>query len=882
MDLKESYAAIPRGKEDRPILLCDPSQPVVVDLNDPDGPFAILNKQFVGCSVVLPFSKPMDECVKGNVCIDGAPVACTVAKASVAGYTVWWMGAKVISRLQGYGSSAQMTVSGFADTDGNAMAPVTIWLRAAEQVLPRKEDAAREEIALRAAEDGIVLMKNDGILPVAEHAAVNLFGRGIHEFRTSALGAGKIVPRYTVGLLEALRASTLLLNEELVAFYACGEDAIPPKELLAQARALSDTAFFVFSRAAGENIDASSRKGDFEPTDEEVALLGCLTKTFPHVVVILNTGYPVATWFLENVSAILYTGFGGMLGGQAIVNVLTGKTAPSGKLPDTWARRFSDIPSSKNMYDAVDGKPYLVTDEGDNWLDTVYEEDIYVGYRYFATFQKEVGFPFGWGLSYTRFTVSGGDVCYDGRYLRLHAEVVNVGARAGREVVQVYLKKPDGVLEKPAIELVEFEKTRLLAPQEMQTFTFCIPDLTLSSFSEAESAYVMEKGTYEVFVGNSSVSLKRAGEFTLPEDKLARRVEHLMAPVVPIRRLSKYGPDSYPKGAGSFVKPVHRLEPERKDRLYPVRFRAEGRRMSFEEAKMSPENLRAFVASLSVKELARLSVCADTGWSVEGTGEAGRLARPDGLGIPKFIVTDGNSGINLKTKNIGMPSGVTLAASFDRVLLEAVGRTIGEEGRALGSDLVLAPSLNIHRSPICGRQPEYFSEDPFLAGKMAASYCRGLESAGVGGCYKHFLCNNTESSRKRNQSILSERALREIYMAAFVYAMEDYMPVSVMTSYNAVNGKFTAEDAELIQGFLRGELGFEGFVMTDWNSYDTASVPKMAAAGNCWITPGSADDTFPKQLENAVREGVLLLDHLRENVFYLLSAVAKLTFRKRA
>ena len=883
MNMQEYYEKIPRGKQDKPMLLSDPSQPILVDINDIDGPFAMLKKQLVGCNVVLPFSKPMSD-VQGTVLLDGRPVGSVVCKFPIAGMSVWCLGVKTASRLDVYGQRSVMTVSGFVDADGNEMLPATFTLEAAEKVLPCPEDAAHEAIALQVAQDGIVLLKNDGVLPVGKKSLLNVFGKGMYEFRTSAMGAGKICPRYTVGFLQAVRESDLRLNERLAEYYACGEDILPTQELTEDARSRSDTAFMLISRSMGENIDASSRKGDYNPTDEEKALLKDLRSNFAHVVVILNTGYPIATDWLEEAGAdaILYTGFGGMLGGQAIVDVLTGKVNPSGKLPDTWARRYEDIPSSKNMYDAVDGKDYIATDEGDHWLDTVYEEGIYVGYRYFSTFGKRVGFPFGWGLSYTDFSVEGGNVRYDGTRLLLKAEVINMGSRAGRETVQVYLKKPDGVLEKPALELVEFEKTRLLQSQEMQSFSFCVPEMAMTSFSEEESAYLMEAGEYQVYVGNSSATCKKAGSFTLTQKKIVRRVEHLMAPIVPIRTLSQRDEDSYPEGKGTYIKNIHHLEPVRTPKAYPVTFRrkSDAERIPFAEVQRDPARLYEFVSALTVKELARISVCADSGWSVEGTGEAGRIAHPDGLGLPTFVVADGNSGVNLKKRNIGMPSGATMCATFDKTLMEEVGRVIGKEAKSLGVGLILGPGFNIHRSPICGRQPEYFSEDPFLAGKMAAAYARGMESAGVGACYKHFLCNNAETSRKRNQSVVPERALREIYMAAFRYAMEEYMPASVMTAYNAVNGTFTSEDPELIQGFLRNELAFRGFVMTDWNSYDTASVPKMAAAGNCWITPGSKDDTYPAMLEKAVADGTLSVARLRENVYYLLSAI--LTLQKRS
>ncbi len=280
-------------------------------------------------------------------------------------------------------------------------------------------------------------------------------------------------------------------------------------------------------------------------------------------------------------------------------------------------------------------------------------------------------------------------------------------------------------------------------------------------------------------------------------------------------------------------------------------------------------------AQMTVEELARVSVCASAGWGMEGVGEAGSVFSPEGYGLPRFPVADGNSGVNLNIRNIGMPSGATLCVSFDRELCREVGRVIGQEAKALGIPMILAPALNLHRNPLNGRQPEYFSEDPYLAGTLAGAYAQGLESAGTASCMKHFIANNAESSRKRNQSVISERAIRELYLRAFEYAMEAHMPASVMTAYNAVNGCPTAADPDLLLGILREELGFEGFVMTDWTTYDTVDVAAMAGAGNCWITPGSLDDTYTAPIVEGVKNGSIELERLQDNVASMIKVLAK-------
>ena len=247
----------------------------------------------------------------------------------------------------------------------------------------------------------------------------------------------------------------------------------------------------------------------------------------------------------------------------------------------------------------------------------------------------------------------------------------------------------------------------------------------------------------------------------------------------------------------------------------------------------------------------------------------------EGFDIPRFPVSDGNSGVNLKIANIGMPSSATISASFNTKLAEEVGRAIGEEAKELGIPLILAPAMNIHRNPLNGRQPEYFSEDPYEAGMMAGAFAKGLENAGVASCFKHLIGNNCETSRKRNQSIISERAIREIYFKVFEYAMEVQMPASVMTAYNAVNGVPTAADTELLLGMVREECGFDGFIMTDWTTYDTVDVAAMVEAGNCWITPGSLDETFTSQITEGVKNGKIHKGRLQANVTSMIKTMVR-------
>jgi len=877
MGMEEFFASLPRGKEDKPLLFG--AGPLVYDFHDIDGLYFMLDRKLSGCMILM-WAKPMDPSVEGRVTLDGKPVENYVLQPMEVMGGLWILGVPLRGLVTEYGREYALHVEGFTDTDGNEMNPQDMTVTGIEKTEPQPENAEHEAIALQAAREGIVLMKNENkALPLEKGTVLNLFGKGVHEFRTGAVGAGKINPRYTVSFVEAVQMDQeYFLNEELAEFYGCDEDRIPPVEMLQRAKKKSDTAIMMITRASGENMDSSSAKGEYYLTDEEENLIKILTQIFSRTIVVLNVGYPVDVSFARRycVDSLVYLGLAGMLAGPALLDVLTGRENPSGKLPDTWARDYFDIPASKNFYDCAD-KPRLNA-ESEEYVDTVYEEDIYVGYRYFTTFRKKAAYPFGFGLSYTSFVIEPETPIYDGEQMSLTVHVKNMGEVRGKEVVQVYVGKPDGKLDQPERELMAFEKTKKLAPGEEQILQFTVPKKHLGSFSEDQAAYVAEAGEYRVYAGNS-VEAPYVGSFCIDEDQLIRQAEHLMRPQKEFLRLSKKAEAAtYPQGHHSgVVEGKTTFWPYAERKKYPAVFEGEKPEhpLTYHDVKENPALTDSFVAQLSIEELARISVCASAGWGMEGIGEAGRVFQLEGLEIPEFPVSDGNSGVNLNMKNIGMPSGVTMCASFNKELSEEVGRVIGEEAKSFGVPLILAPAFNIHRNPLNGRQPEYFSEDPYLAGVMAGVYCRGMENAGTASCMKHLMANNCESARKKNQSILSERAIRDIYFKAFEIAMEVHMPASFMTAYNAVNGCPTAADPELILGLLRGENGFDGFVMTDWTSYDTCDVAKMAAAGNCWITPGSTDDTYTSRIIKGVEDGTIELARLQCNVASMIRTMVR-------
>lgn len=826
MGMEDAIGQILTAKDQKPMLF--EIGPLEYDFHDIDGLYYMLDRKLSGC-LLLMWTKPMDPNAEGTVLLDGVPVDGCVSQYMAVMGNMWVLGIPLRGRVTEYGKSYQLHIEGYADADGNVMEPQEFTVRGVERTEPRPEYAAHEQTALQAAREGIVLLKNEGnILPLAKGSVLNLFGKGVHEFRIGAVGAGKINPRYSVNFLEAVRANRdYSLNEELVSFYGCDRDVLPPAEMMERAKEVSDTAVIFLTRAAGENQDASSAKGEYYLSEDEETLISEVSRSFTNTIVVLNVGYPIDVTFAERyqVKGLVYLGFAGMLAGPALLDILSGNANPSGKLPDTWALDYFDIPSSKNFYDCAD-KPRL-TSEDTVYIDTCYEEDIYVGYRYFKTFGKKEAYPFGFGLSYTEFEIRCGAFFFDGEALEAEAMIRNTGERAGKEVLQLYIGKPETDMEQPEKELVFFEKTKELAPGEAQRIAIHVPVKMLISFSEEEKAYILSAGEYRIYAGNSA-DAEPCGSFFVSEKRIIKKTEHLLKCGKRFPRLSRKDPGgTWPVGEFSGVVPGKTtFLPYQERRRYPAekslteRIQEQSSRIMFDDVRKDPKLAGAFAKQLTPAELARLTVCASAGWGMEG---------------------------------------------------------IGEEAKELGIPLILAPAFNIHRNPLNGRQPEYFSEDPYLSGVMAGYYARGMESTGTAGCYKHLIGNNCESSRKRNQSLISERAIREIYFRTYEYAMDIHMPASVMTAYNAVNGCPTAADEELIRGLLREENGFDGFVMTDWTTYDTVDVAAMVQAGNCWITPGSNDNTYTDQILKGLEEGRIDTARLRENVAALIRTMARFT-----
>jgi beta-glucosidase len=671
--------------------------------------------------------------------------------------------------------------------------------------------------------EGCVLLKNDGVLPLGRNAPVAVFGVGqIRWFDMGYGSGGDVVTPYKVNLLDGLKSCDAITPDpELASAYRKWCEAQPPastdwgkwprfneempleRALVEKAASRCGTALVVLGRSIGESIDMSPDKGGYYLTDGENALLEIVTAAFQRVVVILNISSIIdMSWTGRyGTSAVLVAWQGGMESGNAVADVLCGNVNPCGKLADTIACRYEDYPTASNF-------------GNDDF--TAYEEDIFVGYRYFSTFAKErILYPFGFGLSYTSFEIT----CVSFENMKATVRVTNTGGIPGKEVVQMYCAAPQGRLGKAALQLCGFAKTKRLAPGESQDLTLETGGYMLSSYDDAgktgyRSAYVLEAGDYVFHIGNSSNNLREAGTFHQGSTKLVLQLGEACAPAEPMERMTAWGKESVPLRTVDLKKRIlGSLPPEiayTGDKGYKLA-----------DVKNGKIALDEFIAQLTDEELEALT--RGEGAMDSTLGPPGNAGAFGGVvpslrdkGIPPAVTTDGPSGIRLKAACSLTPCATALACTWDPALIEELSAMIGDELISNGSSILLGPGMNIHRNPLCGRNFEYYSEDPLLSGKMAAAAVRGIQSKGISACPKHFCCNNQEWMRTQNDSRVSERALREIYLKGFEICVKEAGPLNLMTSYNRLNGVWNHYNYELVTVILRGEWGYKGNVMTDW------------------------------------------------------------------
>ena len=839
-----------------------------------EGRFAAFEK--VPYSVTLRLSKPVAEDGYGRITVDGVEVPKGKPFLMDMMVKMNCLMVPVGSVVKEYGREYTMKLTGFKAEDGTAFPDTTLKFKTMERPQPDPAYAAHDEVAIQAAREGMVLLQNkNNVLPLAADTVLNCFGSAQYIFRNTATGAGLINPRWQANFHQSIEEhSSFRVNREVADLYLQLQDVVPSEDVLNRAKEKSDTAIILISRHSGEFSDNRAVRGGYYLTDDERAMIATVSKVFPKTVAILNTGYPIEMGWVQEfgIDAVLYTGFAGMGAGYALMEILDGRTNPSGKLPDTWSYDYYDNPAAHNFINLP--ADHKQVGEKEFGVHIYYQEDIYVGYRYFDTFQKEVAYGFGHGESYTDFAVSCDAPAYEGGDVKVSATVTNIGTCSGKEVVQLYIQAPDGTIEKPKRVLVAFEKTKLLSPGESQTLTLTAPEKTFASFCETERAFLLEAGEYILWAGNSLAQSKQIGKFTLSETKILAKTNRVNQPVEPFKRITKE--DERVEEMSRIVPLEQRIGKAAARPVYaPKALPAyKGKKITFDQLKTTPALLDKFVAQMSTDELCKLNVCGGADWYMPWqTGAAGKTAVIRKYKLPKLMVSDGNTGLNLKKRNIGFPSSCTVAATFNKELAYEIGKTIAEESREHGIGLNLGPAMNIHRNILNGRHPEYFSEDPCLGGIMAGWHGKGLEENGCGCTYKHLFCNSSDTSRKASHSIVSERALREIYFKVFELAVDVHKPSGIMTSYNAVNGIYPAENADILQTLLREEWGLDSLIMTDWGTYDTVDPVEMVKAGNCWLTEGGGK--YVKILQRGVKEGKLSRAVLENNVRYIVGTILR-------
>lgn len=690
-------------------------------------------------------------------------------------------------------------------------------------------------LARKAAAEGIVLLKNNNALPYKLDTKISVFGRCQLDYFYVGYGSGGDVNApYFVNVIDGIKNAGGHVNEWLLEYYKDFtknnpaphgfwghwpmnfEEPSLDDKMIERASEESDVALVVIGRAAGEDRENTLTKGSYYLTDEERTLLDNVCNHFSNVTVLLDCGNIIdMQWALdyeERLRGIIYAWQGGMESGNAIADVLFGRVNPSGRLTDTVAVRYEDYPSAMHF---------------GNKLFNTYVEDIFVGYRYFETFSKEKAlFPFGYGLSYTNFDIEVLDFKSDNDKIKVEVRVTNIGDVAGKEVVELYASAPKGKLSKPVMSLVAFDKTINLEPKKSQKITLEVPVYLLASFDDTGAtghkySYILEKGEYKFFIGKNVRDVDEAGSFELKEDRVLEELEAVCAPKEYMDRIVAF------KVNGSFIPKKVALKPEKpylRNRILdnlPKEIGHVVHNYNFSQVKSREISVEKFVSSLTNQELEALTRGEggmDSSYGVAGNAGAfgGIIPELNKKGVPAVITTDGPAGIRIRKYTSLLPCGTALASTFNTRLVEELCSEMGKELKNAGSNVLLAPGMNIHRNPLCGRNFEYFSEDPLLTGKMAAAFVRGIQSSGGSACPKHFACNNQESSRTINNSIVSQRALREIYLKGFEICVKEAKPLNIMTSYNKINGIWSHYNYDLATTVLRKEWGFDGCVMTDW------------------------------------------------------------------
>ena len=758
-------------------------------------------------------------------------------------------------------------------------------------------------LSRKAASEGMVLLRNENnALPLSREKNVALFGRNQMELFKGGGGAADLwaVPYVSFAdamvregkiyepLLKKYRAYVEAnLNRALnkVHFNLCpctwALPEFPLKDAeVEEAAKACDTAVVFLGRFASEGLDIKDIAGEYRITREEEEMIKKVTARFEKRVLVFNLPGLFDISFLEkyNFDAIINAFMPGMEAGNALASVLYGDESPSGKLPDSWAATLEEYP----------------TNDGFGTERIVYSEGIYMGYRYFDTFKKDVAFPFGFGLSYTNFEIDVVSATVEKTTVKIEAKVSNVGDYRGKETVQCYLSAPDGKLSQPYQILCGFEKTKTLKAGENCAVTIEVPLADFASYSEELAAYILEGGNYVLRIGNSSRNTKPACVINISETAVCRKVENRIVPEEAINHLKKEAADEdIPQNVTLINIDASAFETEVAPPFTAPEIIEKTVDCTFDDVLSGKNTAEELVACIPDHELAML-LTGDGYKKRQALGlEDKEVAAGEGththmiseLGIPSSVMQDGPAGVRASgfaypippddeidgIECICYPSATMLAATWNKELLRQIGSAITVDMDRHGYNGLCAPCVNLHRNPLCGRNFEYFSEDPYLSAQMAIYMIRGIQENEDGtptGNYaviKHFACNNSEQERYVSDSILSERCARDIYLKAFEEAVKKCSPGAIMCSYNKVNGKYSSANSELVDGICRTEWGYKGWIMTDWEDW-TTTVESLIAGADI-VMPGeyvSYEEMLRLGLDHATmqKRAVNLISHL--------------------
>lgn len=827
-------------------------------------------------------------------------------------------------------------------------------VKAGIQKEPSKVEADNRILARKAAAEGFVLLENNSVLPLKTNK-VALYGAGARMTVKGGTGSGAVRERYSVSIAEGLEQAGIEITttdwlDRFDAYYAETYEnyrqdvekrvegirdffqilqlagkfehpvGIPITEKDIE-NSDTETAIYVLARQAGEGADREDKPGDYRLEDIEIQNLKMVSENYKKMIVIVNAGGVVDLSFMDSikVDALVYFVQGGEEGGNALADVLTGKSNFSGKLATSWAYKFEDIPSNTTY-------SYLGKDE----YQQEYNEGIYVGYRYFDTFEVEPRYRFGYGLSYTKFDINTYDVFQEEEQVCVKVKVKNKGSVSGKEVIQLYATVPFGENGAEYQRLTAFQKTRELKENEEENIKLQIHLRDLAVYDTAQAAFVLRKGEYILRVGNSSANTTPVCVMEVSEDKIIEKctnicpVQHEVQEIQPKERKSEN------------LKDIRKLDINTEI--------LETKTHNYEKpAVYENDTIKAKIENMTDEQCALLVCGGGTSGDelvVTAMGASGTTTPQlyKSLGIPNVILADGPAGLNLTSQIVEMadgnykaanvpenleaykrylfgfsrialtsqmakpeegkvhyqyatawPCSQLLAQSFNTELMEQIGDAVGKEMENYGVTVWLAPGMNIHRNPLCGRTFEYYSEDPYVSGKMAAAIVRGVQShPGKGMSIKHFVANNCELNRNESSSNVNERALRELYLKGFEIAVKESNPMTVMASYNMINGIYATNNYDLLVKVLRNEWGYQGLVMSDWDSITsskedctkavTGDVLKAAAAQCDLIMPGRKDQV--EALKKGMADGRVNAEDVRRCAARVLSMIEKNTVCK--